>query len=57
MPKEHLQIPGIEAFLNTGRGEGMAQHMGGNLLGNAGAVRNTPDDLLDSPDAVAEGVV
>ena len=35
----------------------MAKHMGGNLLGDAGAVGDPPDDLLDAAGGVAEGVV
>ena len=35
----------------------MAQDVGGNLLGDAGAVGDAPDDLLDSAGGVAEGVV
>ena len=52
-----MEVAGIKAFLNTGGGEGVAKHMGGNLLGDAGAIRNAADKLLDSPDAVAERVV
>ena len=35
----------------------MAKHMRGNLLGDAGAVGDPPDDLLDAAGGVAEGVV
>ena len=35
----------------------MAKHMGGDLLGDAGAVGNAADDLLDASGGVAEGVV
>ena len=35
----------------------MAKHMGGDLLGDAGAVGDPPDDLLDAAGSVAEGVV
>jgi len=35
----------------------MAQDVGGNLLGDAGAVGDPPDDLLDAAGGVAEGVV
>ena len=35
----------------------MAKHMGGDLLGDAGAVGDPPDDLLDAAGGVAEGVV
>ena len=57
MAQKHLEVAGVEAFLNAGSGEGMAKHMRGNLLSDAGAVGDPPDDLLDAAGGVAQGVV
>ena len=57
MAQKHLEVAGAEAFLNAGSGKGMAKHMRGNLLGDAGAVGDAADDLLDAAGGVAEGVV
>ena len=57
MAHEHLQVAGAESLLNAGGREGMAQDVGGNLLGDAGAVRDAADYRLNSPGAVIEGVV
>ena len=55
--QKHLEVAGTEAFLDAGSGKGMAKDVGGNLLGDAGAVGDPPDDLLDAAGGVAEGVV
>ena len=55
--QKHLEVAGAEAFLDAGGRKGMAQHMGRNLLGDAGAVGDAPDDLLYAAGGVAEGVV
>ena len=57
MAQKHLEISGIETLFNTSRSEGVAQDVGGNLLGDAGAVGDAADDLLDAAGGVAEGVV
>lgn len=57
VPHEHLQVAGAEALLNAGGCKSVAQNVGGNLLGDAGAVGDAADDHLDSPCAVIEFVV
>ena len=55
--QKHLEVAGAEAFLDAGSGKGMAQDVGGDLLGDAGAIGDAADDLLDAAGGVAEGVV
>jgi len=54
---EHLKVAGAEAFLDAGGRKSVAQHVGGNLLADAGAVGDAADDLLNAAGGVAEGVV
>lgn len=54
---EHLEVAGAEALFDAGGREGMAQHVGGDLLCDAGAVGDAADDLLQAAGSVTQGVV
>lgn len=55
--EKHLEVAGAEAFFDAGGGEGVAQDMGGDFLGDAGAVGDAADYLLEAAGGVAERVV
>ena len=57
MPHKHLEVTGAQALFDAGGGEGVAQDVGGDLLGDAGAVGDAADDLLDAAGGVVEGVI
>jgi len=57
MAQDHLQGPGGDAFLDTGNGKGVAQHMRRYRPSDAGPVSHPLYDPLNGSDAKAEAII